>query len=323
MRPYYAKECSCGIEAQTEDDNMKDGETMVAKPFVKWVGGKGQLLAQYDALLPKGLSKYDDLTYVEPFVGGGAMLFHVLSRFPAIQRAVINDINRNLIATYQSVKEAPLELIASLADLQEQYRSCKSDAERCKMFLAKRDIYNSGLCRKIETASLFIFLNRTCFNGLYRVNGKGKYNVSFGKHINPLICDEATILADSVLLRKVEIRSGDFEEAFNGVAGRAFAYLDPPYRPLTQTASFTEYSKEGFSDSEQCRLAKLCVDLDKKGFLWLMSNSDPHNVDIEDNFFDNLYDGFEIKRVFANRMINSNASCRGKITELAIRNYKE
>ena len=123
MRPSYAKECSCGIEAQTKDDNMQNDEVMTAKPFVKWAGGKGQLLAQYDALLPKGLSKHEDLTYVEPFVGGGAMLFHILRRFPTIQRAVINDINKDLIATYQSVKEAPLELIASLADLQEQYRS--------------------------------------------------------------------------------------------------------------------------------------------------------------------------------------------------------
>lgn len=296
---------------------------MEAKPFIKWVGGKGQLIEQLDELLPSGLEKHSSLTYCEPFVGGGAMLFHVLGKYTNITHAVINDLNKDLITTYKVVRDHADELILELNDLQERYYACGNEEQRKEMFLQKREQYNGRSCNDVELAALFIFLNRTCFNGMYRVNSKGQYNVPFGKAKKPQICDEATIRADSKLLRKVELLSGDFECVEDKVSGSAFFYFDPPYRPLTQTSSFTAYSKEGFGDDQQRRLATFCRRLDKKGYQWLLSNSDPHNADPHDNFFDELYSEFDIHRVSASRMINSKAEGRGKITELAIRNYKE
>lgn len=292
------------------------------KPFVKWAGGKGQLLEQLDALLPKDFAAHN-LTYVELFVGGGAMLFHALAKYQNIRHAVINDLNPDLVACYRAIKETPNELIEALHELQTAYRGCTKEEARKALYMEKRTRYNSRQAGAVETAALFIFLNRTCFNGLYRVNSKGGYNVPFGRATNPLICDAETIRADSLLLQKVEIHCGDFERIATGIDGKAFFYFDPPYRPLTQTAAFTAYSKDGFDDTQQKRLAELCRRLDAGGNQWLLSNSDPHNSNPDDNFFEELYAGFEINRVYASRMINSKAEGRGKITELAIRNYKE
>ena len=299
------------------------GAVMKAKPFLKWAGGKGQLLEQLDALLPKNLGERKNILYVEPFVGGGAMLFHVLSKYPNIEKAVINDLNTDLIDCYRVVRDSPEDLISELHKLQCGYLDCPDEESRKAMYLEKRDRYNAHESGKIEAAALFIFLNRTCFNGLYRVNSKGKFNVPFGKAVNPQICDEATIREDSRLLQKVELLCGDFEEVGKVVNGIAFFYFDPPYRPLTQTAAFTAYSKDGFDDVQQRRLAEFCRAIDAKGYQWLLSNSDPHNVDPKDMFFETIYRGFEIRRVYASRMINSKTSGRGRITELAIRNYKE
>lgn len=294
-----------------------------AKPFVKWAGGKGQLLEQLFALLPKDLSERKHLVYAEPFVGGGAMLFFMLSRFPNIERAVVNDLNQDLVATYRTVRNQPNELIAALEEMQHAFYGKTTEDARKEYFLEKRVQYNRHDNGDVETAALFIFLNRTCFNGLYRVNAKGLYNVPFGKAVHPLICDADTIRADSVLLQKVEILNGDFEGVEKKVGGGAFYYFDPPYRPLTTTASFTAYSKDGFGDDQQRRLAAFCRRLDAAGCQWLLSNSDPHNVDPKDMFFEEIFKGFEINRVSASRMINSKSDGRGKITELAIRNYKE
>ena len=291
------------------------------KPFVKWAGGKGQLLEQLDALLPADFSSRTDLVYVEPFVGGGAMLFHVLSKYPNIQRAVINDLNPDLATCYRVIKDRPEELISLLREFQTQYSMLESEEKRKSIFLSKRDRYNSRTMDEVETAALFIFLNRTCFNGLYRVNAKGKYNVPFGRASNPLIFDEATIRADSEILKKVVIMSSDFEKVTDAVSFPAFFYFDPPYRPLTQTAAFTAYSKDGFGDDQQVRLSQFARRLSANGYRWLLSNSDPHNVDASDNFFDDLFSGFNVQRVSASRMINSKADGRGKITELAITNY--
>ena len=295
---------------------------MRAKPLVKWAGGKGQLLGQLDELLPRDLAERKDLVYVEPFVGGGAMLFHMLAKYSNIRRAVINDLNADLIACYKTIKEHPNDLIEALRKLQTEYWGLNEDADRKLMYLSKRERYNSSKAGCAEMASLFIFLNRTCFNGLYRVNSKGKFNVPFGKAKRPLICDEDTILADSRFLQKVDILCGDFAAVEGAVKEKAFFYFDPPYRPLTQTSAFTAYSKNGFGDDQQRRLADFCRKLDSDGHQWLLSNSDPHNVNPHDMFFEELYDGFNIKRVSANRMINSKVSGRGKITELAIRNYR-
>jgi len=296
---------------------------VAAKPFIKWVGGKGQLLDRLVALLPNELARRDEFVYVEPFVGGGAMLFQMLSLYPNIQRAIINDLNGDLTATYKAVREEPDGLIESLSELQNEYRKCQSESERCGVFMSKRLQYNERAGNTVEQAALFIFLNRTCFNGLYRVNSKGLYNVPFGKSKNPLICDEETVRADSELLKRVEICNGDFEDTANKIGERAFFYFDPPYRPLTVTSSFTAYAKEGFNDAQQVRLADFCRRLDAGGHKWLLSNSDPHNVDVHDDFFDDLYSGFEIRRVEVSRMISSKSECRGRITELAIRNYRE
>ena len=298
------------------------GRTMKPKPFVKWAGGKGQLIEQLDTLLPKDFASREKLTYVEPFVGGGAMLFHVLAKYPNIERAIVNDLNEDLVTCYRTVKKKPDALIIFLRSLQDEYWGCDTEERRKEMFLEKRIRYNTHSSDDVETASLFIFLNRTCFNGLYRVNSK-VYNVPFGKAVRPLICDEETLRADSAVLQKVEILCGDYSGVTNVVPHRAFFYFDPPYRPLTTTAAFTAYSKDGFGDDEQKRLAVFCRELDSAGHQWLLSNSDPHNTNPHDDFFHVIYGGFDIVRVKASRAINSNASGRGKITELAIRNYKE
>jgi DNA adenine methylase len=294
-----------------------------AKPFVKWAGGKGQLLEQLNVLLPNYFATSEDLTYVEPFVGGGAMLFFILSTYPNIKKAVINDLNSDLITTYLVIKSNVNELIEQLQKMQEAYYALESEQEKKEYYLAQRAQYNAKTNDEIKTAALFIFLNRTGFNGLYRVNSKGQYNVPFGKADKPKICDTETLLADHALLQKVEILNGDFADVLGHIEGKAFFYFDPPYRPLPKTASFTAYSKDGFGDDQQRRLAEMCRQIDAAGNQWLQSNSDPHNTDPEDMFFEELYEGFDINRVTATRMINSKAEGRGRITELTIRNYNE
>ena len=298
-------------------------ERIAARPFVKWVGGKGQLIGQLSPLLPGDLSSRKSFVYVEPFVGGGAMLFHMLARYPNISRAVANDLNADLVTAYRVVRDSPERLVAALGALQRGFHALPDEAARRGFYLDRRAQYNGRPSDPVETAALFVFLNRTCFNGLYRVNASGLYNVPFGKAARPLICDEANIVAASRLLKKVDFLCGDFERVARAVRGRAFWYFDPPYRPLTRTAAFTAYSKDGFGDVEQRRLAAFCRRLDAAGHRWLLSNSDPQNADPDDRFFDDLYGGFDIRRVFASRMVNAKAEGRGKITELAIRNYGE
>ena len=292
-----------------------------AKPFVKWVGGKSQLLPQLEMLLPKDLASRENLTYVEPCVGGGAMLYFMLKKFRNIKRVLINDLNERLVTTYKVVRDHPKDLIAALHDIQTEYYACSCESERCDVYFKCLERFNGGILSDLSVAALFIFLNRTCFNGLYRVNSKGQFNVSFGKSVHPLICDEATIFGDSELLQHVEIRCGDFSTVGSCVSAPAFYYIDPPYRPLTKTSAFTGYSEKGFDQECQIRLASFCRELSANGHLLMMSNSDPHNVDANDMFFETTYEGFDITRVHANRMVNSNASRRGKISEIVIRNY--
>ena len=299
------------------------GATMRARPFVKWAGGKGQLLEQLDALLPNDFARREDLVYVEPFVGGGAMLFHVLAKYPNIKLAVINDANSELVGTYKAIKTNPEGLIERLSKLQEEFGKSTTEERRKDMYLRLRDKFNSRKGDELEMASLFIFLNKTCFNGLYRVNSKGEFNVPFGKAKSPTICDAGNICALNKVLQKVTILNGDFEDVVKSLKGKAFFYFDPPYRPLTQSAAFTAYAKGGFNDDEQRRLAQFCRKLDMTGHQWMLSNSDPHNVKPDDDFFEELYQGFDIKRVVASRAINSKGDGRGKIAELAIRNYGE
>ncbi|MDR2848876.1 MAG: Dam family site-specific DNA-(adenine-N6)-methyltransferase, partial [Bacteroidales bacterium] len=262
---------------------------LCAKPFIKWVGGKGQLIPSIERLLPREIFGYSDITYVEPFVGGGAMLFWILENAPTVKKAVINDINPDLTNAYRTVKENVYELIILLTNIQKEYQSLNSEDSRKEYFLKMRERYNTKSLDNIENTALFIFLNRTCFNGLYRVNSKGLFNVPFGKYTNPTICDVKTLLAGSELLQKVEILTGDFENTLNYATEYSLFYLDPPYKPLSQTSSFNSYSKEAFNDAEQIRLKGFCDKLNEKGSLWILSNSDVKSNDPENDFFDELY----------------------------------
>ncbi len=252
------------------------------------------------------------------------MLFYMLQRYPNIQHAIINDVNSDLTTCYQTIRDMSEELIASLQDIQNAYNALHTEDGRMDFFLATRDRYNEKNLDPIENSTKFIFLNRTCFNGLYRVNKKGLFNVPFGKYINPQICDPATIRLDSELLQRVEILTGDFEVTLDHVGdGYNFFYFDPPYRPLNATSSFNSYSKEDFNDDEQIRLRDFCAKLNGRlGIGWMLSNADCSAKNPEDTFFEDIYTDFFINRVFASRAINANPSKRGKLTELLICNYK-
>lgn len=292
-----------------------------AKPFIKWVGGKGQLIEQLEALLPADFRERENVTYIEPFVGGGAMLFYMLQTYPNIKSAVINDINPDLTLCYQVVRDNPTELIKSLKNIQSAYYALQTEEERKVFFLQQRELFNSKSLDKIDNTTLFFFLNRTCFNGLYRVNKSGKFNVPFGKYTTPTICDSSTIYADSRVLQKVEILTGDFEQTFTKISGNTFFYFDPPYRPLSNTSSFNDYSKEAFNDEAQIRLKLFCDRLNDAGVEFMLSNSDCLGKDGKDRFFDDLFVDYSIERVWASRNVNAIASKRGKLTELLVRNY--
>lgn len=292
-----------------------------AKPFIKWVGGKGQLIEQLEALLPADFSERENVTYIEPFVGGGAMLFYMLQKYPNIKSAVINDINPDLTLCYQVVRDNPTELIKSLDAIQSEYRALHTEEERKIFFLNKRDRFNTKSLDSIENCTLFFFLNRTCFNGLYRVNKDGKFNVPFGKYSTPTICDADTIYADSRLLQKVEIMTGDFEQTYTKIEDNTFFYFDPPYRPLSNTSSFNDYSKEDFNDNAQIRLKYFCDKLNEIGVDFMLSNSDCLGKDGIDRFFDDLFIDYRIERVWASRNVNAIASKRGKLTEIVVNNY--
>jgi len=300
---------------------QKNIMTHKAKPFIKWVGGKTQLIETIEKSLPQVFDNPQDLTYIEPFVGGGAILFWILQKYPYIKKAVINDINSDLTTAYKTIKENPKELIMELRSISNEYLPL-SEEKRKEYFLEKRDRFNTKSLVPIENTALFIFLNRTCFNGLYRVNSKGLFNVPFGRYANPKICDEQTILADSELLQKVEILTGDFEETLKFCDDKSFFYFDPPYKPLSETSSFNSYSKEDFNDAEQIRLGNFCKQIDLLGHNFILSNSDVKGKNPHDNFFDNLYNQFDIKRVYATRMVSANAEKRGKLTELLISNQQ-
>lgn len=296
-----------------------------AKPFLKWAGGKGQLLSQLEQHLPDDL-KEKEFTYFEPFVGGGAVLFYMLQRFPNIKRAVINDINSYLITAYRVIRDSSIELIERLAELEKCYYDLNEDEAKKSFFLEARTIFNENNLDEIDRTKYLIFLNRTCFNGLYRVNAKGKFNVPFGRYLHPTICNKDVLKADSQLLNQVEvvILNGDYEQTSKYLSdGLNFFYFDPPYRPLDSTSSFNSYAKEEFNDVEQIRLRNFCAKLNQKPKIkWMLSNSDCSARNPEDTFFEELYCDFNINRVQASRAINANPNKRGKLTELLIKNYE-
>lgn len=298
---------------------MSFEDKIQARPFVKWVGGKTQLLDEVKKSLPRDFSTRQHITYVEPFVGGGAVLFKLLQEYPNIERAIINDINEELICTYRIIKENVEVLIERLSVIQSEYLPLSSD-DRKSYFIAKRSLFNTKKITPLETAALFIFLNRTCFNGLYRVNSKGEFNVPHGKYVNPRICDADNLRACSQVLQKVEILCGDFAETGRYAGPDTLYYFDPPYKPITETSSFTSYTRGGFDDQEQIRLRDFCDRISAAKSSFIASNSDPRNTNSEENFFDNIYNNFFIRRVSATRMINSDASGRGSISEIMISN---
>ena len=294
--------------------------TQIAKPFLKWAGGKFQLLGDIEKALPAHLFQ-TSFTYIEPFVGSGAVLFWMLANFPNIKKAVINDINEDLINTYKIIATKPNELIRLLQIIQTEFHSLESDENNKKTYYyEKRKLFNSRKSDNNLQAALFIFLNRTCFNGLYRVNRKNQFNVPMGSYKNPSICDSDNILAVSRALQKVEILCGDFEQTLEHAEDVTLFYFDPPYKPLSQTSSFNSYAKADFNDSEQIRLRDFCEELNRLNYSWILSNSDTKYTDPDNEFFDALYADFTIKRVEAKRRINSNAQKRGKLTELLISN---
>ena len=297
---------------------MFEGKTY-AKPFVKWVGGKTQLLGEIEKSLPGNFASINDAVYVEPFVGGGAVLFWILQKYSNISHAVINDINPDLINVYRVIKDFPNALISVLRQYQDSY-ICMNEEERKEFYLSKRMAFNKKVVSKEEMAALFIFLNRTCFNGLYRVNAKGEFNVPHGKYSNPKICDEVNLLAVSRLLQNVTILCGDFSETLQYATDKSLFYFDPPYRPLSETSSFTSYAKEGFNDDEQKRLGEFCVEISKKHAMFVASNSDPQGQNPNEDFFYKLYSKFRIRKVQATRLINANPNGRGKLSEIMITN---
>lgn len=303
---------------------MKNNEVCFeksAKPFIKWVGGKSQLISSIEQTLPTNFSQIENITYIEPFVGGGAVLFWILQKYPNIQKAVINDINSDLTTAYRIIKTNPTGLIEYLYIIQNEYLPLNSEMRK-EYYLAKRERFNTKQLDAVENTALFVYLNRTCFNGLYRVNSKGLFNVPFGRYDNPKICDEKTIYADSELLQKVEILTGDFEETLKYAdTSNSFFYFDPPYKPLSNTSSFNSYTKEVFDDAEQIRLGYFCRKVDMLNFNFILSNSDVRGKSPKDDFFDDLYNQFNIQRVLATRMVNANADKRGKLTELMISNF--
>jgi DNA adenine methylase len=299
-----------------------------AKPFLKWAGGKSQLIDQISKFLPSELKTGLIRKYAEPFVGGGALFFYIAQTFD-IENFLIADVNEELILAYQTIQQDVEGVIEILKTMEEEYHRL-SPSRRQEYFYSIRFQFNEKLynidyqCFNdiwLERTAQIIFLNRTCFNGLFRVNSKGEFNVPFGRYKNPMICPEENLREVSQILQRTEIKLGDFSICESFVSSDTFVYFDPPYRPISRTANFTSYTRFDFDDASQLRLASFYRQLDKRGAYLMLSNSDPRNENPKDNFFETAYKGFNIVRVRANRMINCNAEKRGAINELLIMNY--
>lgn len=290
------------------------------KPFVKWVGGKGQLIYEIEKMFPANGEKV--LTkYAEPMVGGGALFFSVLSKYQ-FEKLYISDINSELINTYIAIKQDVETLIERLNEMQMTFLPLDENGRKYYYYNVrdKFNIVKLSDSTSTEKAAYFIFLNKTCFNGLYRVNRKGLFNVPMGAYKNPTICDVENLRNIHEALQNVTIVCGDYSLSKSFIDKNTFVYLDPPYRPISETSAFTSYNSNAFDDNEQIRLAKFIDEINTAGAKIVLSNSDPKNVNPEDNFFDDLYKSYRIHRVSATRMINSNAKKRGKINELLICN---
>lgn len=296
------------------------------KPIIKWAGGKTQMLPKIIESLPKDFHKIK--RYVEPFLGAGAVFLHLINT-NCFEEYVINDINDKLMNVYVVIRDNCHELISELTKLKEEYLNFDNIESKQKFYYDIRDEFNAQKGNKVRNAALFIFLNKTCFNGLYRENAKGKFNVPFGQHTSPGIFDEKELTSISNALNsknskgefKVKILCGSFEALEKYIDENTFVYFDPPYRPVT-AGGFNSYNKSGFNDNNQVMLKEFYCKANEKGAKLMLSNSDPKVLDINDDYFDILFADFNIKRVCANRMINSNGNGRGAITEILVTNYE-
>jgi DNA adenine methylase len=309
-------------------ENVFQQDSLGARPFLKWAGGKTQLLQKFHELYPKELKEGKIKNFYEPFLGSGAVFFDIIQHYK-IKNAYLYDINEELILTYKVIRQDAGKLIEFLQRYQQTYWKL-NEHKRKEYFYEQRSNYNQHRFNIdynkysehwIPRAAQLIFLNRTCFNGLYRVNSKGEFNTPAGDYKKPTICDEYNLLAVSKVLEKATIKKADYKQLKRDIRKNSFVYFDPPYRPLSKTASFTAYSKNEFGDKEQTDLAALFSQLDKQGALLMLSNSDPKNNNPKDNFFDELYKDFTIQRIPAKRMINSNAAKRGAVNEIMVINY--
>ena len=293
-----------------------------AKPFLKWAGGKGQLLDVIRTHYPEGLGT-TITKYCEPMSGAGAVLFDILNNYD-LEEVMINDSNAELMNTFRAIKDNVTELIELLQQFEKEHIS-RNNESRKEYYYIQRYMYNNIITKKNANSTLksalFIYLNKTCFNGLYRVNKRGEFNVPMGSYANPTICDVENLLLVSEKLQKVQIHTGDYKATEKFIDKNTFAYFDPPYRPLSKTAEFTSYTEAEFNDENQVELAEFIKMLTKKGTKVLASNSDPKNINPDDNFFDDLYKPLKIERVSAKRAINSIGSKRGNVSELLICNY--
>lgn len=301
-----------------------------ARPFLKWAGGKSQLLDQLELNYPQKLMEGKISRYVEPFVGGGAVFFELIKKYE-FSEVFLNDINEDLMLCYKVIRDNSDDLIEQLHKLEKKYLS-KDLEQKEVMFYEIRDLFNkekvgfdyyNNSKKCVDLCAKLIFLNKTCFNGLYRLNRKGGYNVPFGKHKNPTICDKENLNNIRKVLQDVVLLAYDFEKLSEYINENTFVYMDPPYRPLNKTSSFNSFQKFPFNDEYQKRLAKWYSQMHNKGALLILSNSDPTNTNSEDLFFEELYKDFTIIKVRASRVINSKGTGRGLIRELLITNEEQ
>ena len=306
------------------NDNIVEG-----KPFMKWLGGKRQLIPEIEKRLPEHIkiSKKID-SYFEPFIGGGALFFYLMSNYH-IKKAYISDINKELILIYNAIKNDDKKVITYLKEMESEFLKLDND-KRKAYYLNVREEFNNQLKtydfknyseETIKRAVKSMLMNKTGFNGLFRLNKKGEFNVPFGRYKNPKICDETNIHNVHKILKNVTIKNKPYDYSEKYIEKGSLVYLDPPYRPISKTSSFTSYSDNEFNDEHQIELAHYYERISNKGAYALLCNSDPHNNDPNDDFFDLLYSKYCIDRIPAKRSINSKGNKRGPVNELLIKNY--
>ncbi|MGH7218198.1 MAG: DNA adenine methylase [Candidatus Microsaccharimonas sp.] len=282
----------------------KNVKTIQARPFVKWAGGKTRLIDQILYYFPASFNNY-----YEPFLGGGSLYFSI-----SPQNGRLNDLNSTLIFVYRTIRDNCLLIINDLLDLQAEYYALESLDTKAAYYYERRSEFNSMHSQTVRKASLFIFLNKTGFNGMYRENSKGEYNIPFGKHSKPLICDAVNLERVSNVLKEIDITNGHYHEAIRDAKAGDFVYLDPPYAPLNPTSSFTQYQAGGFGEDDQIQLRNVFMELSQRGCLVMMSNSTSPLVE-------ELYKDFYFNTISAARVINAQGMKRGKINEYIITNY--